>query len=486
MTLKLALIVCLTTVAAFSAADLTYHLTDLGAVGSNISYATAVNNSGQVVGTFEADGDADWAFLYSNGCTYFLGTFGGDASEATAINAFGQVAGCAEVTGDAGYHAFLYSGGTMTDLEVLPNTYSQAAGLNDAGQIVGLTYGTTSVGFHAFLYSDGGMVDLGTLGGSISEACGINESGQVVGCSYTAAGDLHAFLDSDSSMVDLGTLGGTSSSAYGINASGQVVGCSTFAPDSYESHAFLYSGGNMIDLGTLGGTGSSANSINASGQIVGAAYTRAQTQDAFLWSDGVMHDLNALMDPCGSGYTVIAATCIADDGIIAGQAVTPNSELHAVVLTPNAGIKGSVCLQDYVGHIAGVPIRVEFRNPGTTTVVQWQTTTLKADGSFTCPTTLKGTYDVAAKASHWLRKTMAGVNLTGDSFVFGVNFSLVNGDVGGHNNVDLLDLAAILRAWRTSPGSPHWNPNADVNGDGVVNMEDWMIVAKNWRKSGDP
>jgi probable HAF family extracellular repeat protein len=45
-----------------------------------------------------------------------LGTLGGSGSYASAINDKGQVVGYSDTTGDLATHAFLYSKGTMTDL----------------------------------------------------------------------------------------------------------------------------------------------------------------------------------------------------------------------------------------------------------------------------------------------------------------------------------------------------------------------------------
>jgi probable HAF family extracellular repeat protein len=194
---------------------------------------------------------------------------------------------------------------TLTDLGTLNPT-----GINADGQIVGWSYvaGGDYVGgdYHAFLSSNGVMTDLGTLlGGSCSGATGINGSGQIVGYSETASGDAHAFLYANGVMADLGTLGGHDNSgcgsgifqftngefvsylgAYGINASGQVVGWSTTAV-AYANHAFLYSNGVMIDLNSLLPANSDwelvyAQAINDSGQIVGLAIVNGSQYHGFL------------------------------------------------------------------------------------------------------------------------------------------------------------------------------------------------------------
>ena len=188
------------------------------------------------------------------------------------------------------------------------------------------------------------MQDLGTIGGASSSAYGINASGQVVGAStWTSLSDYgHAFLYSNGKMQDLGTLGGIyGSSAYGINASGQVVGYSyiTGAGNNIFSnvfHAFLYSNGTMQDLGTLGGSDSQANGINDSGEVVGESdTTNDSAQHAFLYSNGSMTDLNSLISP-SSGWTLLDATAVNDNGQIAGYGVNPEGNDEAFLLTPNS------------------------------------------------------------------------------------------------------------------------------------------------------
>jgi len=459
-----------------------------------------------------------------------LGTLGGSGSQAYALNSLGQVAGISDVPGNATQHAFLYSGGRMIDLGTLSGrSISCAYGINDSGQVVGSSYSVSNgavVHDHAFLYSGSALVDLGTLGGGGSDAYGIDDSGRVVGQSYaagifeqafvdsngvmsnlgnlggpwgscayaagpagqiagvsfTGGADQHAFLVSAGVMRDLGTLGGSTSIAFAVNARGQVVGWSTTTHNAAQ-HAFLYGNGGMSDLGTVpGATWSQASGINLGGQVVGWG-----TGGAFVYSNGTMASLNSLLDSSGTGWNVEQAAAVNDSGQIAGYAYNAmTGAQHAVLLTPDAGLTGTVALQDYDGDVADVPVVIEIRLPGTTTVLQRQTVAVNSSGSFTMVSALTGTFDVAAKASHWLRRTMSNVVLSGRGFVSGPNFSLINGDVNGDNVIDLADLSGISAAWHSTPGSSNWNPNADLTGQGTVNLEDWNVVAKNWRMSGDP
>ena len=48
--------------------------------------------------------------------------------------------------------------------------------------------------------------------------------------------------------------------------------------------------------------------------------------------------------------------------------------------------------------------------------------------------------------------------------------------------VNMKDIAYLVILFNTKPGSPNWNPNADVNNDGVCNMRDIAIAIINFNQ----
>jgi probable HAF family extracellular repeat protein len=231
-------------------------------------------------------------------------------------------------------HAFLYNNGSMGDLGALPGCHSSyALDINDIGQVVGYS-GDTFV--RAFLYNNGIMSDLGALPGCVwSSATGINISGQVVGlCGTQGDTIVRAFLWIDGTMSDIGSLPDCDHTiASGINDSGQVVGYKnkSWPGGTGIDGAFLYSNNTMINLGSLGGNWSRSLGINNNGLVVGVSYTGSNNH-AFIYSNGLMTDLNSLI--AQSGWTLSVANAINDNGWIIGQGTNPTGQIHAFLLTP--------------------------------------------------------------------------------------------------------------------------------------------------------
>jgi len=104
-----------------------------------------INNRGQVAGISQAGmGSNGHAFFWQNEKMTDLGTFGGTASWATEINERGQVVGGSETTSGA-EHAFVWQDGKMTDLGTLGGRHTEATGINERGEIIGRS--ETTAGF---------------------------------------------------------------------------------------------------------------------------------------------------------------------------------------------------------------------------------------------------------------------------------------------------------------------------------------------------
>jgi probable HAF family extracellular repeat protein len=310
-------------------ADPRYAVTTVAGAGS---WANDLNNAGQVVGYLQT-GSASHAFVYTSGVLNDIGTLGGNDSGANAINDLGQVVGNSSTAGGA-FSGFLYSGGVMTALNAAP--YMQAFGINNSGTIVGSMFVTTPEDSyrHAYTLTPGGtLTDLGTLSyGDGSVGIAINSSGVVVGAAanmFNGAPNYpeDPFIYQGGVMTGLGNLGGPWSAALSVNDLGQVVGY--LGIDSlpgnpgelYPTTAFLYAGGTMNIIGGLFTDGVSiASDINNLGQVVGSARgPDGGLSHAFLYENGVLTDLNALIDPA-SGWTITDAAAINDVQQIAATA----------------------------------------------------------------------------------------------------------------------------------------------------------------------
>jgi probable HAF family extracellular repeat protein len=361
-------------------------LTDLGALpGGGSSASTWITADGRIAGISE-NGETDplypdipefRAVLWERGRIVDLGTLpaGGNQSEANSANSKGQVVGAALNTipdpnsmqpatfwlpgGPGGYHyqtrAFLWDKQNgMQDLGTLAGgTDAEAMLINERGQVVGNSYTSSApsalcagAGFAlttgSFIWDkEMGMRDLGNLGGTCTLVTDLNNRGQVIGASSLATDQFqHAFLwDTERGMQDLGgSLGGNNTAAFVLNDKGEAVGNAYF-PGEVIFHATLWRHvGEMIDLGAVGNDPCSyATGINAKGQVVGGSISTCDPEGgtfrAFLWEDGSILDLNALI-PSGSALYLESTYTINDRGEIAGEGRDSIGNGHAFLLIP--------------------------------------------------------------------------------------------------------------------------------------------------------
>ena len=181
------------------------------------------------------------------------------------------------------------------------------------------TWAATSSG--AFLYSGGAVTDLGAF-----ESRAINSGGVVVGA--TGPFD-QACIYSGGTLTNLVVPGGfPESHAIALNDNGQVL-VSASGSLFGTQYAFLYnSDGTWTSLGSFG-----AGGMNGAGDVVGATGYMVGSNDAVLYSNGTLADLNTLIDP-SSGWHLSSAAAINDNGWIVGDGVNPSGQQEAFLLIP--------------------------------------------------------------------------------------------------------------------------------------------------------
>jgi len=201
-------------------------------------------------------------------------------------------------------------------------------------------------------------------------------------------------------------------------------------------------------------------------------------------SSGVISWSPAIADRVGS-YTF---TVSVSDG---GSPILSDSEsvtLNFVATSKTVG--GTINLLDYIGSAyLGQQVDVEIRNVGSTTPIAGQafTVTVNPDGSygFTTPNPLpNGTYDIAFKGSHWLRKVVGSVTLA-PGVTNSVSTSLINGDVDGDNSVTIFDYIELSDKFDLNLGDPGFNENADLDGDGAITIFDYIVLSDTFDQFGD-
>jgi probable HAF family extracellular repeat protein len=394
-----------------------YHLTDLGVITNppqQNSYGMALNQQGQVAGRSEF-----FASRYSNGVQENLGHLSGfalnNSAYGRAINNLGAVAGYSTYDNGGGIrHAALFHNGARMDLGFLPNAgnNSFAFGINDQMTIVGHS-GPSSDPFNsntrAFIWdSSNGMRELAATGGGFAKAYAINNAGLVTGhaANSTPNSFVASIWDNTGAMRFIGTIDGNFSTGRAINANGHVAGLSTINDFDNRDHAFLYNGTSIVDLGSLGIKGaeyeggdefysdrSEAYGINIYDHVVGTTYLPyaggALYQVAFIYRDGQMHNLEALLDESGTGYRLGSASGINDKGQITSTASRgPNNDIRGVLLTPVPQVTAITRASGGVIKVQGQAqpnqsLRVErSKIPGSFTTEASELITATADGSF--------------------------------------------------------------------------------------------------------
>ncbi len=251
--------------------------TDLGIDGAR---AGAINEKGHIAGYVEGG-----LFLWRAGAVTYLRHGGAASFGAVAINDRDQVAGT-ETDRDDTSRAFVWHRGRVTMLPTPAGMDSRAVGINNRGEVVGTVTGPGAGAERAVLWQRGRMIPLGTLGGAGSVPVAINERGQVIGNSTVAgSSDEHPFLWQRGRMTDL--LAGTNATAgrvTALNDTGMMTGYASLG--DRDNRPVLWRAGRLIDIGLPGHTGVGAH-LNDRGDVTGSTWADPQSLAVpFRWRDG--------------------------------------------------------------------------------------------------------------------------------------------------------------------------------------------------------
>jgi probable HAF family extracellular repeat protein len=252
-------------------------------------------------------------------------------------------------------------------------------------------------------------------------------------------------------LTDLGTLGGSSSLAYGINDVGQVVGYSWV---EQQLRGFLWEDGQMIGLDPLpGDVATQAFGVNDAGDVVGSStwYTVQffSVSQATLWRDGGEEVIDL-------GYVPAPPwSCSANP-------YWPKSIARAV---NNHGqvVGEAMCIT------SGAPKAAFLWQDG----VMYNLNDLIPDGS---GLDLRSALDINDAGQ------IVGYGITPGEEIhaFLLEPPRLPGDLNGDGVVDVGDFLVLLTVWGPCPDPCPPSCLGDLDADCAVGVTDFLILLANW------
>jgi len=222
--------------------------------GAAHTRAVGINRYGDMVGDYIISNSSDsplgqdFGYLLRGGVFTQVRFPNSDSTIPAGINANGDIVG--SYLDKIGSHGFLLSGGVYTSID-FPGAaaFTEAWKINDYGEIAGRYKGSADGKYHMFVRSNGSFTPIPDVPDSYETAVvedgGLNSAGDIVsqyfsskGCAlFTSAGCLHGFLLSGGAYTTFDFPGATETLAFGVNTSDQVVG--PYQDTSGKFHGYL-------------------------------------------------------------------------------------------------------------------------------------------------------------------------------------------------------------------------------------------------------
>jgi hypothetical protein len=149
--------------------------------------------------------------------------------------------------------------------------------------------------------------------------------------------------------------------------------------------------------------------------------------------------------------------------------ITPTSTSTLTSTATPSGGNGAITGQVF----ASKPATINVYDTNNILVTTIQTTA----GNFSLEVA-PGTYTVVAVVPGFLRAQKTVTLMIGSTNIL-PTISLVAGDIDGNNVIDQLDALTIGMSYNSSTPAA-----ADLNNDGIINVLDLELLAKNYRKTG--
>lgn len=193
----------------------------------------AINDRGQIVGTFVDQDLTERSFLFSDGLFLPIDQPTGATLGAAGINRLGTIVGSL-IQPNGMLRGFSLSKGELTIFSTPTGGGAGANAINDRGDIVGNAL--AAMGTTGFLLSRGRFTTIAVPGSATTQANDINNFGQVAGTFQNNLEGFRGFVLSRGRFVIVDVPEATDTFVTGINDFGEIVG--TFTSSNGDNVGF--------------------------------------------------------------------------------------------------------------------------------------------------------------------------------------------------------------------------------------------------------
>ena len=246
--------------ASAAAAPYTFQTLDASPPSTG-TFLFGINDSGTIVGNSGGSGQ-----IYSGGAFRSYNVPGAFSSGTNDINNLGQIVGGYSANGSMRLaYAYVLTNGTVQTISV-GQVSTNGVGINDRGNVVG-TYTDVIAGPNmGFVFSAGVATTIAPTGATATIPKAINNAGQIVGYFIDRNGNAEGFTETNDTITALNVPGAVDTFATGINDAGQIVG---YFIGGAGERGFVFSEGAFSFFDVPNSNAIVTGGINNAGQIVG-------------------------------------------------------------------------------------------------------------------------------------------------------------------------------------------------------------------------